>query len=136
MLATYIRHICKSDKTSYEDSKIEGITSQFVLQQLINEPTHHSRESPSCIDLIFTSQPNLVMESGLYSLLHEDCHHQIIYAKFNLKTYYPPLYERDIWHYRKANTENVTKAIDQLAMCFTNIDVNKKVHVFNKTIKI
>ena len=30
---------CKSDKTSYEGSKIEGITSQFGLQQLINEPT-------------------------------------------------------------------------------------------------
>ena len=26
---------CKSDKTSYESSKIEGITSQFGLQQLI-----------------------------------------------------------------------------------------------------
>ena len=34
---------CKSDKTSYEGSKIEGITSQFGLQQLINEPTHHTR---------------------------------------------------------------------------------------------
>ena len=46
---------CKS-----EGSKIEGITSQFGLQQLINEPTHHTRDSSSCIDLIFASQPNLV----------------------------------------------------------------------------
>ena len=63
---------CKSDKTSYEGSKIEGITSQFGLQQLINEPTHHTR-----------------------------------------------------------------KAIDKFpwAIRFTNIDVNEKVNLFNKTIK-
>ena len=76
---------CKSDKTSYEGSKIKGITSQFGLQQLINEPTHHTRNSSSCIDLAFASPSNLVMESGVHSSLHENCHNQIIYAKFNLK---------------------------------------------------
>ena len=34
---------CKSDETSYESSKIEGTTSQFGLQQLINEPTHYTK---------------------------------------------------------------------------------------------
>ena len=80
----------KGDKTSYEGSKIDATTSQFGLQQLINEPTHFIADSSSCIDLIFTSQPNLVMESGVHSSLHPNCHHQITYAKFNLKIYYPP----------------------------------------------
>ena len=77
------------------------------------------------------------MESGLHSSLPENSHHQIIYAKFNLKIYYPPPYEREIWHYQKANIENIRKAIDQYswAMRFTNIDVNEKVYLFNKTIK-
>ena len=77
------------------------------------------------------------MESGVHSSLHENCHHQIIYAKFNLKIYYPPPYEREIWHYRKSNIENIRKAIDQFprAMHFTNIDVNEKVNLINKTIK-
>ena len=66
---------CKSDKT-YEGSKIEGITSQFGLQQLISEPTHHTKNSPSCFDLIFASQPNSVMESGVHSSLHRNCHHK------------------------------------------------------------
>ena len=68
---------CKSDKTStsYEGSKIEGITSQFGLQHLINEPTHHTRNSSCSIDLIFASQPNLVMQSGVHPSLHENCHH-------------------------------------------------------------
>ena len=77
------------------------------------------------------------MESGVHSSLHENCHHQTIYAKFNLKIYYPPPYERKIWHYQNANIENIRKAIDQFswAMDFTNIDVNEKVNLFNKTIK-
>ena len=104
---------CKSDKTSFKGSKIEGTTSQFGLQQLINEPTHQTRNSYSFIDLIFVLHLNLVMESGVHSSLHENCHHQIIYAKFNLEIYYPRPYEREIWHYQKANTENIRKAIDQ-----------------------
>ena len=81
---------CKSDKTSHEESKIEGIISQFGLQQLINDRAYLTRNSSSCTDLIFTSQSNLVMESGVHSSLHANCHHQIIYAKFNLKIYDPP----------------------------------------------
>ena len=72
---------------------------------MINEPTHIIGDSSSCMNLIFPSQPNLVMESGVYSSLHPNCSHQITYAKFNLKTYYPAPYEREIWHYEKANVD-------------------------------
>ena len=58
----------------------------------------------------------------------------MICAKFNLKIYYPPHYEREIWHYQKANIENIRKPIDPFpwAMRFTNIDVKEKVNLFNK----
>ena len=55
--------------------------------------------SSSCIDLIFTTQPNTLLESGVHHSLDQNCHHQIIFAKFNLKVYYPPPYERKIFHY-------------------------------------
>ena len=124
------------DKT-YECSKIDAVTSQFGLQQLINEPTHLVANSSSCIDLIFTSQPNLVMESGVHSSLHPNCHHQITYAKFNLKIHYPPPYEREIWHYGKANVDHIRKAINEFPWetKFENNNVNDKVHIFNATIK-
>ena len=86
----------KYDATTYEGFKIDAIMSQFSLKQLIQEPTHILNDSLSCIDLIFTSQPDLVMESGVHSSLHQNCHHQLIYAKVNLKVFYPPLYEREI----------------------------------------
>ena len=46
------------DKTSHEGNEIKNVTAQFGLQQIIKEPTHISNNSSSCIDLIFTSQPN------------------------------------------------------------------------------
>ena len=55
----------KNDKTSYEGSKLDVSTCSHGLHQLINEPTHLLDISSSCIDLIFTSQPNLAMESGV-----------------------------------------------------------------------
>ena len=47
------------NKTSFKGKTIESITSQLALYQLINEHTHLLENSSSCIDLIFTSQPNL-----------------------------------------------------------------------------
>ena len=82
----------KHDKTSYEGAKIDALTSKFRLQQIIKEPARILAESSSCIDLIFTSHENLVMESGAHSSLHPNCHHQITYAKFNLKIRHPPPY--------------------------------------------
>ena len=45
----------KHDKTSYEEAKIDALTSQFGLQQIVKEPTHTLAESSPCIDLMFTS---------------------------------------------------------------------------------
>ena len=81
--------------TTYEGSKIDGVTSQFGLQQIIKEPTRFVGDS-LCIDLIFTSQPNLVMESGVHSSLHANCHHHITFAKSKLKIHYPPTCEQEV----------------------------------------
>ena len=87
----------------------------------------------SCIDLIFSSQTNLVMSSGIHLSLHQNCHHQIIFAKFNLKVHYPPPYE----HFKKANTGHIKRAINGFPWerSFANLDINDKVYLFNKTIK-
>ena len=84
------------DRTTYEGNIIETITSHFGLHQLIHDPTHILEKSSSCIDLIFTSQPNMVVNSGVHSSLHANCHHQIVFAKFGLKVYHPPPYEHEV----------------------------------------
>ena len=84
------------DSSTSEGISIENITLQFGLHQIINEPTHTLENSFSCIDLIFTLQPNLSVESGTQPSLHPYCHHQIIYATFNLEVLYPPPYTWEI----------------------------------------
>ena len=51
-----------NDKTTTEGAKIEFVTSQFGLHQVINEPTHVLENSSPCIDLIFTLKPNLAVD--------------------------------------------------------------------------
>ena len=118
------------DTTTSKGSKIEAITSQFGLQQIINEPTHIQRHFLSYIDLIFSSQPNLVMSSGIHSSLHQNRHHQII---FSLKFHYSSPYEREVWHFKKANTDHIKRAINEFPWerSFANLDINDKIYLFN-----
>ena len=43
----------KHDKTSYEGAKMDTLTTQFQLQQIIKDPTDFLAESSSCIDSLF-----------------------------------------------------------------------------------
>ena len=77
------------------------------------------------------------MGSGVHSFLHPNCHNQIVFARINLKAYYPPPYEREIWHFENANADLICRSIDQFPwdIRFAHIDVNQKVYLFNQTIK-
>ena len=114
-------------KTIYEGTRIDGITSQFGLEQLIHEPTHIIGERSFCKDLIFASQRNLVVESGV----------KIVFARINLRVVFSPPYERDIWHFKKANVDYIRKAINGFLWekSFQNMTVNDMVHLFNRSIK-
>ena len=57
---------CSKDSTNFEDITIENVTSQFGLSQISKEATHILESSSSCIELIFTTQANLVVESGVH----------------------------------------------------------------------
>ena len=80
------------DFNTSEGTKLYSLTSSNGFSQLINEPTHIKTNSSSCIDLIFTDQLNLSVNSGVHSSLHPNCHHQIVHTKFNLNISYSPPY--------------------------------------------
>ena len=100
------------DVTSHERTHIESLTTMHGLQQLISDPTHLLPNS-SCIDIIFTDQPNLAVNSGIHLSLHVKCHHQIIQCKFNLMIVYPP-YECLVWDYKRVNTDAIISSISQV----------------------
>ena len=65
------------------------------LDQLINEATHLPRENiATCVDLIFTNQPFLFVDSGVISSPDEKCKHQVIHGKVNFEVPVPPKYTR------------------------------------------
>ena len=91
------------DLTTMEGTRLDSLVSTHGFHQLISEPTHILRNSLSCIDLIFTDQSSLVVDSGVHPTLHENCHHQITYCKLNLKIVYPPPYECLVWNFKRAD---------------------------------
>ena len=50
---------------------------------------------------------------------------------------YPLPYERDIWHYQRANVDQIQRAIEQFSWkkLFRNLNINEMVSLFNRTIK-
>ena len=78
------------DVHTTEGSKLLSLASSNGFSQLISEPTHIQTNSSSCRDLIFNDQPDLSVNLGIHSSLHQTCHHQIVYSTFNLNIYYPP----------------------------------------------
>ena len=54
-----------------EGTRVESITSYYGLHQIINESIHILPSFVSCIHLIFTNQPNLVIiNSGVHPSLN------------------------------------------------------------------
>ena len=68
--------------------------------------------------------------------LHPNCHHQIIYAKFNFEVFYPPPYTREVWHYKDSNVDLIRRSINEFDWdrAFANKHVDEKVLIFNKTV--
>ena len=122
--------------TTTEGALLDSLRTPFNMKQMITDPTHILENTSSYIDVIFTTQPNIILDSGIHSSLHPKCHHQIIYSKLNLKIEYPPPYTREIWDYNKTETELI--ALLKMLIGVTNLFLGKNVHepveIFNQTI--
>ena len=123
------------DSITMEGTRLDSLVSTHGFHQLISEPTHILRNSLSCIDLIFTDQPSLVVDSGVHPTLHENCHHQITYCKLNLKIVYPPPYEHLVWDFKRADVNAITAAINQVdwKFMFSCKNIHQQVNIFNET---
>ena len=115
------------------------LLNKYVYPSSSNSgPTHILSQSSSCIDLIFTDQPHLVIDCGIHASLHPSCHHQITYCKLNLKIIYPPPYKHLIWDYKKANSFCIKKALWTVNwdVLFHLKSVHEQVNVFNDVVNI
>ena len=124
------------DKTTSEGTQLESLTTVHGFHQLIPQPTHLLPQTSSCIDVIFTYQPNLIIDSVVHPSLHSICHHQITYCKLNLIIECPPPYERLVCDYNRANLESIKKSLASVnwEVMFNNKSVHKQVSIFNETL--
>ena len=124
------------DTNTPEGTNLYSLSSSNSFTQLINELTHIQKNSSSCIDLIFTDQPNLTVNSGVHASLHPNCKHQTVHATFNLNICYPPPYQRLTWDYKKADSEKIRKALDLVSWerLLGNKGINEQVSILNETI--
>ena len=102
----------ENDIENSEGKLFEQITADNGLHQLISEPTHIVGGSKSCIDLIFTDQPNLIVDTGVHPSLHDQCYHQIVHEKLSVSNISQPPYARRVWHYDKADFVAIRKSIE------------------------
>jgi hypothetical protein len=100
------------DTSDEAGSLLVDIYDDTGLFQLVNEPTHLIGNHSSCIDLVATDQPNLINECSIHPSLHSTCHHQVNHVVLNINNPLPPPYIRKVWHYDRAETDNVKSAMD------------------------
>ena len=111
MILMVIHNIGGQTVTTPGEKVIDELTSKLELTQLINEPRKFEHNKNPSIDLIFTDQPNLVMESGVRQSLDSYCHYQITHCRMNYKLA-PPI-NRKIWDYNKANVPHIRRSISK-----------------------
>ena len=117
--------------------ELYNITTLLGFSQLINKPTNFEpNKTASCIDLIFTNQSNLVLESGIHPSLYNMCHHQIVYAKLSLKIHVPPSYKREVWNYNRAQVDLIKRSIVNFDWdkAFRSLSVNEQVELLENTL--
>ena len=104
------------------------------LSQVISESTNvEPHKNPSCIDLIVTDQPNIIVESGTRASLDSCCHHQIIHCNVNFRIPPPLPFERQIWHFNRANSAAIKRCMISFPWrqhLNLNIDPNWQVKTF------
>ena len=106
------------------------------FKQIISDPIHILLQSSSCVNLIFTDQPNYVIDIDTHPPLHPNCHHQITFCKLNLKAEYTPIYDHLIWNFKKSNNDAIKKSIELVnwnILC-SNKSVHEQVTIFNQTL--
>ena len=125
------------DFTDYPGGIISNNTDLHGLDEIIHQPTHfYPGKNPSCIDLIFCTQINLISESGVLPSLLTQCHHDILSAKIDLHVSLPPPFKRTMWDYKNADAASIRRSLLSIKWerCIQNRNSNSQVEFLTSSI--
>ena len=104
--------------------------------KLVNLPII-TKESSTCIDLVFATSPNLIRETGVELSISEKCDHNLIYGIIDFKVPFLSPYLRQVWDYKNADVSHIQSAIssNDWEFLFRWANVDKKVDILNDYLK-
>ena len=127
---------CAPDKSNTAGIEPDNITTTSGYNQMIDKPTRCINELSSCIDLIFSSNVDLMKNCGVEQSLYETCHHNIIYGTLNFNIPLLVPYFREIWDYKDPNIECIHKSINNFdwTRAFQNRNRNDQYRISTETL--
>ena len=100
--------------------ELDTITSTAGYSQIIDKSNRFTNNSSSCIDLIFTSNPSIIVDSGIEKYLSSSCYQDVIYgnhisyhiSQINFRVLLHSPHFRTIWDYKNADASSIQRAIE------------------------
>lgn len=105
--------------TSSLRTKLEACTQSHGLTQLVTKPTRITPTSKTLIDLVYTSDPSIVVTSDVECPLGKSDHH-IVTVTFDYRRPIKSVPSREVWRYNRADWLSINNAINQLPKSFYN----------------
>jgi hypothetical protein len=95
--------------TITSNRKINSITQQFNMSQLIDEPTHFTETSQSLIDLIFVTNINNIVKAGVgeHFLNQEHRFHLPVFCLLKFRKPSQRGFQRTIWEYNRGDFDKL-----------------------------
>ena len=122
---------CNLLSSNVDSSSLRGLCENFNLKQLITSPTRVSRHHESLIDVIISSNPTLIKDSGVKEITISD--HFLVYAVLNLRKQKPRKSIMNVRVFKTYVPDNFSSDIAQVpwqAFDFSS-DIDEKVATFN-----
>jgi len=118
------------DITNTEGRALYSTMNQAGFTQLIHEPTRIVNSRRSCIDLIFSLNPNLIIDAGVRPKISDLCDHSPIYATLKYTTTRPKAYKRWVWDFKRGDYDSLRQCLlyAQWNCCYADRDVNTTVN--------
>ena len=117
---------------SSKSRTLNNLCTSLNMKQLITQPTRVTETSKSLIDVIFTSNPAIIMDSGIVETHISD--HFLVFAALNLRMPKPPAAYVVARSYKYYDPQSFLSDLNKIPW-YENVlsdDVNEKLLHFNK----